>query len=93
MACSPAKPVKPAKPPTRVGTTNGTTETVSSGRIAGISTIICSSNVLINAMVSVMTVPITSMVVNSRVHAMVAGLPDANAAARSAATKLNICAK
>lgn len=59
--------------------------------MSGISTIICSSNVLISAMVSVMTVPITSMVVNRMVHAIVAGLPEANAAARSAATKLNIC--
>ncbi|CFE89476.1 Uncharacterised protein [Mycobacterium tuberculosis] len=42
-------------------------------------------------MVSVMIVPMASTVVNIRVKAIVAGLPDANAAARSAPMNAKVC--
>ncbi|SRX96411.1 hypothetical protein MSP7336_04689 [Mycobacterium shimoidei] len=68
MACSPAKPARPAKPPTTKGAAaNGTNGRVNSGRKTGSSTSDCWSKVFSNAMVSVMIVPMASMVVNSNV--------------------------
>lgn len=85
----PASSDKPAKLPAApaVATANGA---VNSGRIIGSSTKDCSIIVLTNAMVSVIIVPMASMVVNSRVKPIVTGLPEANAAARSAPIKAKV---
>ncbi|CNL70785.1 Uncharacterised protein [Mycobacterium tuberculosis] len=93
MPTRPASPDKPAKPPAALAgaRVNGASGAASRGSAAGSNARVCSSSVLTSAMVSVMIVPMASTVVNIGVKAIVAGLPDANAAARSAPMNAKVC--